>query len=102
MSNEKFTPFPWKRNKDGELCGPDGKIIRAWDLGIAFGRRTLESEGNAALFRSAPEMYEALRALVEMCDDPNPLPPHGQSLAGELVRLLPAARAALAKAEGRQ
>lgn len=45
------------------------------------------------------ELLEALRAIVETCDDPQGSE-SGESLACAMARLLPAARAAVAKATG--
>jgi len=49
--------------------------------------------------QSRDDMLAALRAIVEFCDDPDGSE-KGESLALGLCRLLPAARAAIAKATG--
>jgi hypothetical protein len=52
---------------------------------------------NTRLIAAAPELHAALWAIVDACDDPRGSE-SGESLACAMVRLLPAARAALAAA----
>ena len=88
MSNEqKWAPGPWEFNYcDGSLVSGPNDIgyveVKGWfQLGMG--------EANAHLIAAAPELYEALEALLETCH----AEPHG-----EKERM--AARAALAKANG--
>ena len=39
---------------------------------VAISARSAESEGNAMLIAAAPEMYEALRAIVDWANGPQP------------------------------
>lgn len=59
-----------------------------------------ENEADARAMSAAPDLLAALKAIQEFCDDPNGSE-RGESLGAGLARLLPAARAAIAKAEGR-
>jgi hypothetical protein len=54
----------------------------------------------ANVLAAAPDMLEALKAIVDFCDDPNGSE-KGESLALGMSRLLPAARAAILKAEAK-
>jgi hypothetical protein len=73
---------------------------RFW-LAVPFegGRTGEETEANLNLIAAAPELFAALNDLVWLCDDPNGSE-RDESLTMGLVRLLPAARAAIAKARG--
>lgn len=95
-----FTPGPWNASNGG--CGPGTFRIYSEEPSVflcaAFstdyaGAEQVES--NARLISAAPEMYEALRAIAERYEECWKI---GDS-AG--LRALGAARAALAKAEGR-
>ncbi len=66
MSKPKFTKGPWEQDRFGQLNGPDGKVIQVWGLGIAHGQRTTESEANATLFKSAPDLYEVVRKSIQL------------------------------------
>lgn len=59
----------------------------------------VESKANGALIAAAPDLFKALEAIQQFCDDPDGSE-KPESLAMGLARLLPAARAALAKAKG--
>lgn len=89
MSNEtKHTPGPWKVNQSStrfELLGPDVFPILRINGGM------VPIEANARLIAAAPELLDALKALVN-CPDYK----HIGTL--EMVQ----AKAAIAKAEGRQ
>jgi hypothetical protein len=61
--------------------------------GRAIARHILDAAGFA-------QLYDALKAIQEFCDDPKGSE-SDETLAMGLARLLPAARAAIARAEGR-
>lgn len=64
-----------------------------WDIV----RETFKESGlSDSMIAAAPEMCEVLKAIVDFCDDPNPIPT--VSLALGLSKLLIPARAVLAKA----
>lgn len=88
----------WEKNLYVSV-GCSGNVLRELGEGAA--------EANARLIAAAPETKEqrdellaALRDIQEFCDDPDGSE-KSESLAMGLSRLLPAARAAIAKAEGR-
>jgi hypothetical protein len=83
----KFTPGPWIVDPEDHrlVTTQDGSVISA-----AFGRGS-ESLANGRLNAAAPELYEALDALV---NEPTGAPDYLPS------RLWDAARAALRKARG--
>lgn len=85
MTDIKHTLGPWERD-DGYI-----KSINTGDVictpYFSYYERTDEQKANAHLIAAAPEMYEALKNLVESCQ-----------LFGKDVD---EARAALAKAEGK-
>lgn len=56
-----------------------------------------EERANAYLIAAAPELYEALAAFVGVCDNGTPT-----KFIEELGSVVPAARAALAKARGEE
>jgi hypothetical protein len=57
---------------------------------------TLSEAGRyATLFASAPELLEALKAFINVCDNGNPM-----ELVNEIGALIEPARQAIAKAEG--
>ena len=115
----EYTPGPWallrqrdygefdKRlvssncTEDGEkrpgVNGKNGGIMIAHTLGP-------DADANAHLIASAPELYEALRTIIDWADfalkNPREFDSHGvRNLDGPAFDT---ARAALAKAEGRQ
>lgn len=107
----KFTPGPWEvffpvssgATRPG-VDAANGPTIILWgspeDSEGVYGEGDGEAVNNAHLIAAAPELYEALRAIQDFCDDPNGSE-KPETLASGLARLLPAARAAIAKAEGR-
>jgi hypothetical protein len=58
-----FTPGPWVKDRHDQLFGIDGKQVCVWNAGIAFSSRDEETEANARLIASAPEMFDALVAV---------------------------------------
>lgn len=105
MSGSKHTPGPWSVSKDGDdyniTYNDDGNwLATVYDDDDPFEGRP---EADARLIASAPELLEALKALAseewsEMDDDDLA---YELSQGNEMVRSYIAARAALAKAEGR-
>jgi hypothetical protein len=98
QSEEKYTPGPWTRheNTDGRsgfgLLGSD----QMWVATVNTHTATPE-EGNAALIASAPEMFEALKAVEAHHTAINNR--CGRPL--ENSHTLTIVREAIAKAEGR-
>lgn len=78
----------------GHLTGRGGGCAFGEDKAVAI------QEANAKLIAAAPELLAALTAIRWFCDNPNGSD-GTDTLAMGLARLLPAARAAIAKAEGR-
>ena len=105
--SKKFTPGPWFNGQDGFNLGcgvvyarhangnpKDVATIRGWGS---------EQQENARLIASAPDLLEALDALVKINED------HNNSIRGVIGTppgwndsYLDAARKALAKARGQQ
>ena len=90
--SENRMPAPWKY---------DG----AWMIMAADGREVFEiadaGDGDAHMGAAAPELYAALKCIVDGMDDEwCPLFPTGPLTSDEL-KALEAAKAAIAKAEGR-
>jgi hypothetical protein len=88
----KHTPGPWRVGKRAKM-----RIVAGDDDTVAStgGDPTMPAEANARLIAAAPDMYEALGALLEL---------HGGIMNGcdcESCKIALRARAAIAKAEGR-
>ncbi len=83
MSNEsKFTPGPWSRWKSGNtVTNTDGDV-----MAVVYPDAGPRMDGNVHLIAAAPELYAALKAIV-----------NGTGTEGELAQ----AERALAKADGR-
>lgn len=101
MSETKFTPGPWvidPETRPSEVCTIHGmpRDERTNYQGWAYVRGELgywdsspdEEMANAHLIAAAPELYEALEAMLEECED-DEFAPHVMD-----------AKAALAKARG--
>lgn len=100
MSKPKFTPGPWEISRYTNYIGYSisapgaGCIAERW---YASEREDAPIEANAHLIAAAPEMYEALGAMIaddafaELC-----------AVIGEEPNWIKTARAAIAKAEGNQ
>lgn len=101
----KFTPGPWAVRPD--IGAPVGTLKIAnpeWPRGASdplvaavFGTEQ-EQGANARLISAAPEMYEALRAMLAAFDIPGRT--EVRSIP-EAIQAIADARTALAKAEGR-
>jgi len=107
MSATKFTPGPWhpkaaKHSTDGEIDWGVGADIdgQRYCIAEAFGRvaytTKTPAEANARLIAAAPDLYEALRAVLDL--DNRQTTSLLTSLPLEMISRI---RAALAKAEGR-
>jgi hypothetical protein len=68
MKNMKHTPGPWRVNRDREIVAADDSIV-AWgyheDMGALLQRIKLS---NARLIAAAPDLLEALSALLRRLD----------------------------------
>ena len=89
---KKHTPGPWEVQYN--------TVIECWDIGKAGEERlagllasVLSSNADARLIAAAPELLEALKNLYTATPD---------NEGGELGRACMKARAAIAKAEGRE
>ena len=113
MSAPGFTPGPWKADADDKL-NPDRSfgIVAPWRDGDSEGTVVIaevtsaeteeQARRDADLLAAAPDLYAALREMVE-CEDAAENHPEGwEALFERFAYALQDARAALAKAEGRQ
>lgn len=91
----KHTPGPWNFNPP-TAANPSTASVTACGgfVSIYTAPLTLETEANARLIAAAPELLASLRAMVEADDAGWPLAAAHQTRD--------AARAAIAKAEGRE
>lgn len=104
--SNKFAPGPWNNMPKTEYV----PICKQDEAGLALGfinstnlERTAEGKANAYLIAAAPDLLEALDALVKINED------HNNSIQGVIGTppgwsdsYLDAARKALAKARGQQ
>jgi len=90
VTRPKVTPGPWRA--DGGVV----ELRHGDDMSrmIVPGRSLNEGEANAHLIAAAPEMYEALRVLVEYFEE-------GKHSVLDYESFIARARTAIAKAEGR-
>lgn len=94
----KHTPGPWKATKGGEIRAVQDsiEITIAVTFDLREDDRGTKKEANARLIAAAPELLEALRDLAGWAEM------YRDSVAYESGRKhIYAARAAIAKAEGR-
>lgn len=101
MPNEtKWTPGPWVMTNPGGGpvvdVAPENEIRRPLAFLPAGDRTRAENLANAALIAAAPEMYEALRDIIEQADRCMMMIP--ADLA-DSIKIF--GRAALAKADGK-
>jgi len=91
--SEKFTPGPWSHDGFVTVFGPNGLSVAHTSSGIRhYGEDS--AIANAHLIAAAPEMYAALKAIIEQWDTPN------WKLTEHTGVLIEAGRAALAKTYG--
>jgi len=114
----KFTPGPWEWRVvsdgwDGQtsaLYGRDRMVLIGWGYdacGIYFGQeaKSVESEPDlpdARLIAAAPDLYAALRGLLACCTSSDGAVGPEPHCRREWLQFMLDARAAIAKAEGRQ
>ena len=68
----KHTPGPWVARHDDMVCSKEGRIIadcESTSYNMPPAPSTAEDKANARLIAAAPEMYEALRNLLEVYQD---------------------------------
>ena len=105
MSAPKFTPGPWSLEAGRSIVTPSGRFYLGYGSHPKSGnpefRNFVELDNNAHLCAAAPELYEALRSLIEILDasDLRALKraPDGEAAT---CALIPQARNALGKAGG--
>ncbi len=103
----KFTPGPWEMKEVPTQCGRAFRIGRGAMLEPGpkgcciiyddYGAGANEHKANAHLIASAPDLYEALKAILSNHETVGA----GASIFQCTTAEVTAARAALAKAEGR-
>ena len=90
MSEQKHTPKPWSYEK-GFICGPGG-----YGFGVSIAEMDDDPHGNmeadAHLIIAAPDLLEVVRKCARLYSGRSDPPP----------AILVEARAAIAKAEGRE
>lgn len=104
MKETKFTPGPWKVDPkySRDIQAPDGLDVATCCLSILNRKVTTEEESiaNARLIAASPDMYEALKDLLDMLETEISA---GSGLTCDFERrVLPNARSALSKARGEQ
>jgi hypothetical protein len=93
MTDSKHTPGPGRTDENGHIvCYPDGLSIGVLSKQLPEG----ELKANHQLIVAAPELLEALTALVDI--DENCGPFGGELYRDRVERAFDAARAAIAKA----
>ena len=93
MSKPMYSPAPWREiiNRDGTLNIATNRDSEGESYKIALVNNY--NRANARLIAAAPELYEALKAMLFKAEHGNGLEAH--------YKVNEAARAALAKAEGK-
>lgn len=104
MAETKHSPGPWKlaydKGSNRDIMTNNARVATAW---LAYVTPE-EYHANAHLIAAAPDLLEALRELDAAIDDEALYEPDDDEHAKALDRLIEAqkaARAAIAKAEGR-
>lgn len=97
----KHTPGPWKVDTDRQVAGCNGDIAITsgqTTVAVAYARlgRPGETLANVHLIAAAPELYGLLKEQIECYDK---MPMSDLNYAG--IEWIKRARAAIAKAEGR-
>lgn len=112
MSESKHTRGPWRHTGAGIIDNwPDDRRYVGGDIADVYGadRRdergptTAEANANARLISAAPDLLAACSAIVADSDKGEPRFPedYGASFASIKISLIGAARAAIAKATGK-
>ena len=100
MSGVSFTPGPWHLHQQGSMRACDGRhdtldgcrtIAEAEIIGV----ERAEAEANARLIAAAPDLYAALKALLEWVGG------DAEYTDMDLSKRCSMAKLALAKAEGK-
>jgi len=63
MSNPKFTPGPWVKDKYGRLIGSNGDQVEVSNFNVNVCYSTEENEANARLLECATQMYDMIKSL---------------------------------------
>lgn len=58
MTERKWTPGPWAKDRFECLRSPEGQQVGLWGAGFSWVSRSDEAEANAHLIAAAPDMYE--------------------------------------------
>ena len=69
MSNPKFTPGPWVKDKYGRLIGSNGDQVEVSNFNVNVCYSTEESEANAILLECATQMYYSLELIIKEAKD---------------------------------
>jgi len=93
MSNERFTQGEWRIVHNHHFCDIEGPSSRIANMCASGFGATAKNHADAHLISAAPDMYRALRGLIEAHA-------HVYGLDGAWDEELNAAREALAKADG--
>lgn len=104
MSTPKFAPGPWVVDWDDFVVRAkspiDGRMVPVARL-YGVGDDGSDVPANARLIAAAPDMYEALKSLIQDCETANARWVDQVGIGAIDINVLSRARAALAKAEGK-
>ncbi len=83
-----FTPGPWIVHATDQIAAEVGDDLLniAWALSASMGKE-LPSVANAHLIAAAPDLYDALTRLVEVCESNSMLETVFESLATPMAAL---------------
>lgn len=103
MTETKFTPGPWVavdegRGRDRNWCVMVPEESRFGPYIATIHNTADHAKANAHLIAAAPELYEALEAVLDLRENTSPF--GGELQADRIDRTIEAASAALAKARG--
>jgi hypothetical protein len=99
MSNSKHTPAPWKAHESTSI-DPEWATVQAGQSIIANVNADTRQMANAHLIAAAPELLEAIKALLKYDPDWARVDPNGFEELWNKVAIK--ARAAIAKANGQE
>lgn len=106
--NTRYTSGPWAFDEPNgstvlhpRIYSDEGTVGAAHWAGWNAGDRIAETRANAALMAAAPDMYEALKSLIQDCEIANARWVDQVGIGAIDVNVLSRARAALSKAEGK-